>query len=89
MSMRDGPAHCALTTLQTLPSMVVDLRLFNDVLVAATQCQGAVVWRQVSGLIADAPIPVSLFEDSFLARNYMRRLPRHCTIARYRDRQLA
>lgn len=55
MSMRDGPAHCALTTLQTLPSMVVDLRLFNDVLVAATQCQGAVVWRQVSGLIADAP----------------------------------
>ena len=57
--MLDGPAHCALKTLWPLPSIVIDLYLNETVLVVATQCQGASLWRRPAELDANAPMPVS------------------------------
>ena len=56
ISMRDGPARRSLTTLRPLPSLVIAVYFNEDVLVVATQCQGAAVWRFSSELVTDTSI---------------------------------
>lgn len=58
--MRDGPARRSLTTLRPLPSLVIAVYFNEDVLVVATQCQGAAVWRFSSELVTDTPPDVLL-----------------------------